>query len=292
MKQVFFVAIISLITCATSYAQDLIVTTKGDSINCKINKEKSDFIYFTYNNNDEVRETLLARNNIKSYQKNYYSESFIPEGYKSVHQEYTKVRFSANGGFSFRTAKISKSVPSDLRNYVKDLKSGGHFSLDGAFFINPNIGLGFKYNQFSSSNKIDAIVTDYDQDGNNDYGSMSDNITISFFGPMISTYSPSANKRNALFSNFAIGYLSYKDEGEFIIPVQLKGNSLGLIGDLGYQFGLNNNLSLAFTLSYTLGTLSKLDKTIQGSTYKIELEDGNYENLSRIDLSIGLVFHK
>lgn len=292
MTKIFFTTILAVLFANSLFGQDLIVTSKGDSINCKITKEKGDFIYFTFLVDKEIRNTLLQKSDVKSFSRNYYTQSLIPSDYKIFEQNYAKIRISVNGGFSYRFAKISESVPNEYRDYIKKLKSGTHFSADMAYFISESIGLGIKYSQFNSKQNYGTVSYDFDQDGRINVGPMNDNMTISFVGPMFSSYIPSANKKNALISNLAIGFLSYKDDGAMIVPIMLKGSTLGVVGDIGYQIGIAKNFSVAFTLSYTLGQLSKLEQTISDYTNIIELDDDNHENLGRIDISVGLVFHK
>lgn len=292
MKKILIIIILAVLFAHSSFSQDLIVTAKGDSINCKINKERNDFIYFTFSKDQEIRETLLQRSQIKTYSKGYFSQSEIPSDYQSSGKDYEKIRISVNGGYSYRFAKISGSVPDEYHDYMKKLKSGHHFSADAAYFLSESIGLGLKFSQFNSKENFGTIFTDLDGDGITDTGKMNDNISISFIGPMIASQIPSANSKNALFSNLAIGVLSYKDNGNLIIPVELKGSTLGLVGEIGYQVGIAKNLSAAFTFSYTLGTLTKIESTTLGNTTTIELDGDDRENLGRIDFSIGFVFHK
>lgn len=292
MKKLIIFVFLTILYGYNSFGQDLIVTNKGDSINCKINKERGDFIHFTFSHDQEIRETLLQKSQIKTYSKGYFPKSEIPTNYKLHLQDDEKIRVAVNGGYSYRFAEISESVPSEYHDYMKKLKSGNHFSLDASYFINETIGLGIKYSRFHTREDFGLVNTDIDQDGIMDMGQMKDDMNISFLGPMFTTSIPSANKKNAFFSSLAMGYLEYKDDGEMIVPMLLEGSTIGFVGDLGYQVGIAKNLAIAFTLSYTLGHITKIKSTISGYTTTIELDKDNYENLGRIDFSIGFVFHK
>lgn len=292
MKRLIIITTLTILFGLSSFAQDLIITSTGDSINCKITKEKGDFTYFTFVKEKEVRNTLLPKSQIREYKKGYFAQSEIPVDYKIAAQNYERFRFSVNGGYSYRFAKISETIPNDYQNYMKGLKSGSHISIDASYFINETIGLGMKYSKYFSKGDFGTINADYNGDGIIDSGQMNDNISISFLGPMFTTNMPSRNKKNALYSSLAIGYLSYKDDGKYIEPLLLEGSTVGFVGDLGYQIEIARNMSIAFTLSYTLGTLTKIESTGNGYSNTIELDKDSYENLGRIDFSIGLVFHK
>ena len=82
MKKIFFVFFFSVLFLG-SYAQDLLITSSNDSINCKITSEKPNFIYFNYIHEGEFRKTLLAKSNVKQIVYNYFDEAIIPpEGKK------------------------------------------------------------------------------------------------------------------------------------------------------------------------------------------------------------------
>src|SRR5438552_2699930 len=127
MKHYFFLLIIFIFT-KTVHSQDLIVTDKGDSINCKISQIKKDFIHFTFKYENEIRNTLLPVEQIKFYQKDFYSTAEVrPDQIKNVKGSYHKFRIGAYGGWSYETASVSDNVPAEFKQYVKDLKSGYHF---------------------------------------------------------------------------------------------------------------------------------------------------------------------
>lgn len=264
------------------HAQDLIVTHKNDTLNCKITSEKPGFIYFNYMHEGEFRKTMIAKSDVKEYIYQYFDEPEIPQGKYKQTTDYQHFRLSLNGGPSYRTAKVSGSIPGEYQDYMKDLKKGMHISGDVAYFVNETVGLGLKFSRFTADNEIQ-------------YGSesLNDNIAISFFGPMLSTLYYSANRKNALFSNIAMGYLGYRDQGEANgTDMEIKGSTFGLAADLGYQIGLSDRFSLGITLSYTIGTLSKFEVSNGVSTTTMELDGDEKENLGRLDLSVGLIFHR
>ena len=275
------------------FAQDLVITSSGDTLNCKITSDKGEYLRFNYMNGDDYRKTLISKSDVVRYDYDYFSEAEIPEGIKQRTNHYQPFRLSLNGGGAYRIGRISSDYITELRDYMKELKWGSQFSADATWFISESVGFGLKFNHYMSSNSIANVSADVNHDGITEYGNMSDDIGITFFGPMVSTVSYSANRSNAFFGNFGLGYLGYHDEGELAgSSIELDGSTVGIVGDLGYQVGLSENFSLAFTLGYTLGILTKVDQTIQGQTHTYDLDDDNQENLGRIDLSVGLVFHK
>jgi hypothetical protein len=290
MKKLFILAL--LIVAANSiYSQDLIVTTDGDSINCKITKVKTDNIYFTFKHKDEIRSTLLPITKIKIHQFDYFQTSEVPKDKVVGYANYQHFRIAINGGYSYQTAKIAESVPSDFKNYIKELKSGYHFGGDLTYYFSEPLGFGFKYYLFKSSNSLDNIYIE-DVDGNRTYGKMSDDLTISFIGPTFSTRLLNHDKSNAFLMNISLGYMGYSNDKVIIDNYKMTGSTMGLSFDIGYDIGLSENLSLGFQVSFLTGTLFEYDWNDGTKTETIKLEKGEYESLNRIDFSVGLRFSK
>ena len=291
MKNTLFLFI--LIAIANSiYSQDLIVTNDGDSINCKITKVKTDNIYFTFKHKDEIRSTLLPVSNVKNHQFNFYQVSEVPKEKVVGYENYQRFRIAVNGGYSYQTAKVAETVPSDLKNYVKELKSGYHFGGDITYYFSEMYGMGGKCFIFKSSNSIDNIYLEEINTGNRTYGKMSDDLTISFIGPMFSTRILNQDKKNAFIMNLSLGYMGYSNNKVIIDKYKMTGSTMGMALDFGYDIGLSENLSLGFQLSFISGTLFKYKWNDGKTTETIKLEKGEYEGLNRFDFSVGLRFNK
>ncbi|MGQ1891793.1 hypothetical protein ACT29H_15235 [Thermophagus sp. OGC60D27] len=273
------------------FSQDLIVTNSGDSINCKITKVKKDNIYFTFKHKDDIRSTLLPVANIKTHQFDYFQTSEVPKDKVVGYENYQHFRIAINGGYSYQTAKVGESVPSDFKDYVRDLKSGYHFGGDLTYYFTEILGFGFKYHLFKSSNSLDNIYLE-DTEGNRTYGKMRDDLTISFIGPTFSTRLLSYDKRNAFHMKLSLGYMGYSNDKVIIDKYKMTGGTMGSSFDVGYDIGLSENLSLGFQISLLTGTLIEYDWDDGIKKETIELEKGEYESLTRIDFSVGLRFNK
>jgi hypothetical protein len=292
MLRNLFVVLFVAIFIGSGRGQDLIVTTEGDSINCKITKAEPDYIYFTFKHKGEMRNTLLSVAQVKTYTYNYYSNSEVPSESSVTNFPYPRFRAAINGGWSYRTAKITSNIPSDLKGYVEDLKSGYHYGIDLGYFFTEHVGLGLRYSTFRTKNEIDNVYVTY-PNGSSRYGKMSDDISVNFIGPLLNTRLISKNKKNGLFLNFGLGYMGYKDESELVSEnFTIKGSTLGLCWEVGYDIGLSDKISIGFQLSLMQGVLSEYEISNGQQTQTIELEKDEYENLSRIDISVGLRFNK
>lgn len=292
MKKIALFCIAVILTFSV-FSQDLIVTNDGDSINCNITKVKHDKIYFTFKHDEEFRSTLLLTSGIKVHIFDYYPESNIPEGKIIGHENFQHLRLAVNGGFSNRIARISDDVPDILVDYLKNLNRGYHFGADISYFISEPIGFGIKTCFFKTSNSINNIGFDVEDGlGTTVNGQISDDITISFIAPSFTTRFYNGDKSNAFYSCFAIGYVGYKNNSVYYDSFKITGNTVGLSLDIGYDIGLSDNLSLGFQVSLITGTLIEMQVDNGKHKETVKLEKGEYENLSRIDFSVGLRFNK
>lgn len=284
------VLFVMIVISSLAYSQDLIVTTEGDTINCKISKVKTDNIYFTFKHKDEVRNTLLPLSALRVYKYNYFNHSEIPEGKVTKNDSYSQVIFSIIGGYSYRIASIPDSYNESFKEYTKDLKSGYNYNIELAYFFSETVGLGLKYNAFKSSNSVDNVSAT-DAYGNVRHGKISDNITVSFIGPFASTRFFNSKKNGALILNFGLGYLGYKDKSKVLgQEITVKGSTLGTSMDVGYDIRIGKKTFLALMVSGTFGTLSKVKVDDGSGEETIELDKDDYESLGRLDFSVGLRF--
>lgn len=272
-----------------AFSQDLIVRTEGDSINCKITKVKKETIYFTFKHKNEIRSTLLPLSQVKNYEMDFYNYSEVPKNKAIGSQNYDHFRIAINGGYSYQTAKVAESVPADFKDYIKELKSGYHWGGDITYYFTEPLGVGFKYYQFHSSNNMDNIYVE-DMNGNRRYGIMSDELKISFIGPLFSSRFFNKDKSKALIMNLSMGYMGYHVDKVMVDPFTMNGNTLGSSMDIGYDIELSKKVMLGFQISLISGTLSKYNWDDGTSTRTIKLEKDEYESLHRIDLSVGLRF--
>ena len=169
------------------FSQDLIITSNYDSINCKIAKVKTDRIYFSYKEDNEIRNILVYRSNIKYYEINYFPYREVPSDHKYIcnNGNFQHFRFSMNGGFSYQTSRLHPDLTLFMQEYVKGLRKGYHFGGDFTYYITESLGAGLKACLFKSSNRLDS-VSFLTRNGTSLPGVLSDDLSISFIGPLFS----------------------------------------------------------------------------------------------------------
>ena len=118
MRHTFIIALLIFISNSI-YSQDLIVTNDGDSINCKITAVETDNIYFTFKHNDEIRNTLLSKSDIKAIQFDYFQKSETPIDKAIESNNPQRLRFAFNIGYSRLTGKTPESLSNGFDDYKK-----------------------------------------------------------------------------------------------------------------------------------------------------------------------------
>lgn len=289
MKQTLIISLLLILFSVTN-AQDLIVTDENDSLNCKITKKTSDFIYFTFKHENDVRNTLLPVSDIKDYEKDYYDQAEVTVNKNVKLDDYKKWRFDFNLGYSYRLAKIPDEMGEMEKDYIRKLKSGFSYGGDIIYFWSEQVGVGLKANIFTSSNSADESEVDFKStyDGS---GVFSDDITIFFIGPEYALRYYDKHRVNSLHINVAAGYMSYENVATLLSQqLTISSDCFGAVLDIGYDFAIDENWSLGIQASYAAGLLTKLTLEDATSSETIELPEEQYEGLHRVDILAGLRF--
>ncbi len=285
MKKLF--TILSVFTLINSLiAQDLIVINDGDSINCKITKVKDHNIFFTFLNNGKTMNTIIADSLVKGHVFKFYNTKFASNS--DLRKQYQHFRIALNAGYSHNLSEGDKGLPTDFRDYYKELAIGYHLGADLTYYFNRHIGAGFKYCVFKTANEMGIYMED--ENGTRRYGTLSDDIAITFIGPTFSARYLNPGNKNALITGISLGYLKYANEMVLMDKFKLDGSSLGMIIDIGYDIGLSENFSLGFQIALISGNLTQIDVTNGTTTQTVKLDGGEEESLYRFDFSIGLRF--
>lgn len=264
-------------------AQDLLVTVEGDSLNCKITNIKGNHIYFTFMYKEEIRNTLLPMDQVRNYRFKFYPESTVPAAMaKAYRGDYPKYKIGFGGGLSNRLAKVNSNTPAVMNEYIKDLKSGYNYGFDIIYYFSEGLGLGIKYVGYNSKASLEYVYITGTRE------TLSDDITINFAGPILSTRRLSVSKMNNFYANVGIGYMSYTDNAIAISAFTIKGYTAGMALDIGYDIGLSKKFALGLQVSAFNGVITRMEYTAGGRTQSVKLDKGNYEGLLRVDFTVGL----
>jgi hypothetical protein len=77
LPSVFSVFFLLLVTCGLSQDYDLIVSTKGDSIACRIDSISETHIYFEMKSQNNWAQTHIGKTDVSEYQRNAISRKLF-----------------------------------------------------------------------------------------------------------------------------------------------------------------------------------------------------------------------
>ncbi len=288
MKAIKILIVIVFIFSNTK-GQDLIVTSSGDSLNCKITSQKGEYIYFAYLNNGAIRRTLLKTTEVSELKYNCFSQIEIPAELAVEPKRYKNFRLAIDGGMAYRYAPLPDGVDGVLEDHLKKLKWGTSLEGELTFFFKESLGLGLKYSNFSAGNKLSNIFITDDSGLVVGEGDLSDDNRIWFFGPAFAARFYNMNYTGYWYLSGALGYMHYSNIEKFDgTRYEYTGETLGIAISGGYDWNLSKTVGMGVKLSIIGGSLYEYEVTDGTEVETIELEDDEYENLARIQLSIGI----
>ncbi|MBO9617351.1 MAG: outer membrane beta-barrel protein [Dyadobacter sp.] len=271
MKNFLFTFLLWLIGTMAAHAQDLIVTTSGDSIRCKITREQNDFVYYTYKKFGVPAKTLIAVGNIADKRTGFYNEPV--EGISMP--KFRRWQYRFQGGYSRRVARISDQVPPGTMSYLKKMKSGYTLGGDIHYFISEPFGLGAKYSyshyQHKAINFRDRILLNY--------------FAVSGLNRL------TLRSGSEVYIGANMGYQSYKDQMiSNGVLVGITGGTVGVGLEAGYGMRMSDASKLYLNFSVMSGTVTKVNVNTGGRKETVQLGKGEYESLARLELTLGLAF--
>ncbi len=307
----FFLAFVS----QQCFSQDRIILSSGDTVKCSINRVTKKYLYYTQNFNGVSATGKILKSNIREWsyyivkeeQQPFILPKALPEQKPAKNAEastelpdYGRIRVSVNSGLACLLGKTDAAESSlqdqgvsvnDSKSYYDNLKLGYQSKASVYYHWRGDYWFGALYNGFYTSSEITTpMIMD---EVNMYYGRLGERYFVNFAGA--SFYSASRygkTKQIGLNSSFSMGPAFYRDEVEmFDEQVLIQGISLGTNVTLGVEYFIKPRCSINFETSLFSSHVKKITvKTLQ-SSQDVELDKENYENLSRLDLSLGLVFY-
>lgn len=291
MKRAWLIFSIILFTLnSNTFSQDLIVT-KTDSVKCKILDVDTASIEFSYLNDGIMISNTFPISEIISYKYNYFDN--IVSTRLDIKEEYPKIRWAVDGGYSRRIGRMPDGLSSVERTYINKLKSGFNFGTDFNFYLSKTYGLGIKYLYFAASSQMDDIILTDNNSGNQFYGTLSDHTVLQTIGPLFTSRLYDDKKLNFFNVSAGLGYSFYSNEGEAVISkFSIDGGCYTSFVELGYDRMISSKTAVGIRLTMLAAVLYSYNYTQNGVQNSRSLSAEEAENLSRIDISIGFRFLK
>ena len=300
MKRYLLIAFIlaGVVTCASG--QDRIITLNNDTIECRINRVTRSDIHFDVNTNGVITSGTIPLAGILSYSINP-SATENRKAKPAVNGSFQRLRVALSGGMGYLYSSSEKAEESmvlwglseeSAEAYYKDLRTGFYGSGDIAWMFTPVIGAGIRYKFFDTSANTEGFFDP--QDGMYlFYATYSERIYVNFVGASM-VYSEPIGDREKLRASCSLsaGLALYRNEAELFQGNFLAtGNSFAMDGAIGLEYHITPEVAVGAELSSFFSQLRKFEMTDGSTTEILELEDDNIENLSRVELSLGIRFY-
>lgn len=286
-------------------AQDLVVTDKNDSINCKITKASKDFVYFKGFIEGELRNVFLPIRQVKDYKYNYYQKSAEDLSNMSAKSKspvglnpnklfaFTSPRYSygVGAGMGYQIAPLAPGIPQGFSDYYQNLKLGLQISAQGSYQFTKMMGLGLTVSRFSTKSGPVEVTATHRQTGQVRNGKLSDRIAVTSIYPHYQLRFVSKKGNNALTMGFGLGVGLYRNFFTLIDPFTIRGQYVCSGIDVNYDLMVSHNSAVGIQLSLKSGAMNRI--TITDATGKTAAETlSTPEGLSRLDLSICYRWYK
>ena len=297
--KILFITWFFLTLLTDAFSQDKIITLNNDTIECKITRISRNTIYFNLFTSGIRTAGSLPLSSVRNYSISatvITDEKKIPDIIST-----DRLRLGISGGAGYLTSSSEKAEealtgqgiePGKAASYYKNLRTGWSANADLTYMITPELGTGIKYRFFYTSGSLDGFFDP--QDGIHlIYGTYGETIFVNYFGALFS-YQQYIGSNDAfrLYSAFSLGMATYRNEAEYINTYYLMtGRNLGTEGTAGLEYFITDHISLGADLCAFYSTLKKIRMTDGINTSNIDLDKENYENLTRIDFSVGIRFY-
>jgi len=153
-----------------------------------------------------------------------------------------------------------------------------------------NNGFGLHYKHYLNQNKNDSYLY-VDSIQGNSIGELSDKINIDFIGASYLHKTTFFNNKMNLLLGITGGYLFYNKNNVRITEMLITGNTFGMLYSIGVDFKYSNKLVFGADFNLLQATMRKYTYDINGVKLTRALDKDQYENISRIDLSVGFRYY-
>lgn len=287
-------------------SQDWVVLNSGDTVKCTITKVSQKYLYYSQNFNGVSAKGKILKSNIKEWKymlQNTEQEQTVappPPEISEKPELSERFRGSIQGGLAYLTGStgvaeddliVQGASKQEAKNYYKDLKTGYQGNASVYYRITKDLWLGGSYKGFFTSAKMMTSLNM--EEIYYYYGEVSERYFVNFAGASIFSLARfGADKQFGVYSAFTIGPAFYRDEVELMNQqVLVHGTTLATDHILGLEYFIKPRLSVNMGASLFVGKIKKYTATMASTSNEVTLDKENYENLSRLDLSAGIVFY-
>ncbi|OGJ87117.1 MAG: hypothetical protein A2268_15530 [Candidatus Raymondbacteria bacterium RifOxyA12_full_50_37] len=199
-----------------------------------------------------------------------------------------KLRICIEGGLEHRIGQVSRDLPPNIRRYAEELKTGTDYSFSLAYIFGKEIGFGFEFLQFNSSNSTDHVIVNSVVDGTVvAIGTLENNINLSTYSLCLLVRRSFSERKIYLVGSFSMGMLSYRDNASLLgMSFKTTGVAISTGGTMGFDFFIGKSVTLGFDVRYFSGLLIDLEMN------DVPVPSEEWTSLDRIGICIGIRMYR
>lgn len=283
-------ACLFLLSCAEGLrAQDLIITTSGDSIRCTITSVGPYRLAYTRSTAEGTERGRVALKEVSSYKRvGFYNVVLggVDERDNTMLPAGNKWTFAVGAGWSYRTTPLSKGLSQQGQDYGNGLRQGYHASASLHLALSDALCVGVIYNSFFGARNT-GDVSMLLPDSSTITGPLADDVRIKWIGFNVLARSEWSG-RIRMHGSFGIGPVFYRNYATVIDDYVISGIYLATRGGLGVDYRLTDALSLGIEAGYLHGSVKEFTVDNGSSTYVLNLPRKTTEGIHRLDAGIFL----
>lgn len=239
-------------------AQDLVVRSNGDSVNCRIKGADANGIHFVHLYKGRLDRVYLPNDEVMYFQKKFYTTGF--SGGNSIQElrGYPYFRVSASFGVGRLIGKIPKTDPDWLKSHQRQLRYGPFFAVEAHLMAGERLGIGVQYAEMrygATTNDAPFLASDL----TTSTGLLRNDIRVTFIGPSVAYFERSGSGRWIGVVSATVGAMTFKDDAIYAGSVHLSGETYGLRIATGVEYKFHPRWGLGLFLSETLAGLIRME---------------------------------
>jgi len=279
MKKIALLLTALFIGVCYADAQDMLVTVRRDTLNCKIGKLHNEFYPITFLLDDTTMTGQIHVDSVLYFRKGVFRGLYD----NRLRPWYSFLDLDIDAGLSNQTGtfRIEEQMAD---KGLFSTRSGYYLGADLIYWVSKRIGYGLRY----------------------DYRMLlSGDLNYQYVGPSMSFRFYEDNRRNNVYFSFSAGYGWMVQKNAYIdmnradgalTPIEMHANALSGSVSLAYNYRLAKNLSAHAKVSYNLGypdfiRVQDITKLVQANDKPLEL-DGYCVSMNTLNLTLGVTFHK
>lgn len=289
MKKIFL--LILLFTSKFLFSQDLVVTQKNDSIECKVVSAQNSFtIYKTYVAGIQQSRAINNKDVLK-IDYNYYLTHPSKINRKVViksNKNPKTTSFNVGLGYTglFDLYREDPALPT-YGEYLKELSNSFSLHAEIQQSLTQKFGLSFRYDFFKSKAQDNALQFNYQ--GSTYYFQIEDEVTIHTLSPGLYYKFPLVPELMNINTFAAFDY-NFFDNPTLInnVSYDVYGQKLGLSIGAAYEYIINESTAISIQFKYRTAKLDKATFVTNGQGKEEKLSGFDRININRFTIGLNL----